>query len=168
MLKGKKVILEESKFPALCSGCRLCETACSFRHEGIFAPWLSRIRVVTVEHLIDYPSTCRLCKNPSCQKSCPVNAISKDEATGAQKVDATLCIGCGECVLACPFGAISIPEGKNFPLVCDLCAGDPECVKVCPQQVLKFKSEESTIKVKIEKQALEYHSGEIETIKKLK
>src|SRR3989338_207787 len=87
MVKDKKIILEEGKFPAVCSGCRLCEIVCSFRHEAIFAPWLSRIRVVTVEHLIDYPVTCKLCKNPPCQKACPVNAISKSEDTEGIKLE---------------------------------------------------------------------------------
>lgn len=167
MVKGQKVILEESKFPAVCSGCRLCEIACSFRHEGIFAPWLSRIKVVTIRHLIDYPSTCKLCKNPPCKKACPVGAVSKSDVTGAQQIDAELCIGCGECVVACPFGAIFIPEEKCFPVVCDLCGGEPECVKVCPMQVLKFKNEETAVKNKIEKQAVEYHDEEYDSIFKI-
>ena len=29
-----------------CTACRACEVACSFTHEGVFAPHLSRIRVV--------------------------------------------------------------------------------------------------------------------------
>src|SRR3990172_2882602 len=162
MVKGQKVILEEGKFPEVCSGCRLCEIVCSFKHEDVFAPWLSRIKVVTIKHLIDFPQTCKLCKNPPCKKACPVEAISRDEITGAQKIDEELCIGCGECVLACPFGAISIPEEKIFPIVCDLCNGEPECIRACPTQVLKLRNEESVVKGKIEKNALQYHSEEIE------
>jgi len=148
LIKGKKIVLEEGKFPSVCSGCRLCETVCSFEHEEIFAPWLSRIKVVKVDHLTDYPLTCKLCKNPPCKKACPQAAISKNKNTDALQIDSELCIGCGECVLACPFGAISIPREKISPIVCNLCDGDPKCVKYCPTEVLKLKDEEAVAKRK--------------------
>ena len=41
----------------------------------------------------------------SCEESCPVKAISKDEH-GIEHIDESKCIYCGKCMNACPFGAI--------------------------------------------------------------
>lgn len=40
-----------------------------------------------------------------CEESCPVGAISKDEA-GKAVIDFNKCISCGQCMVACPFGAV--------------------------------------------------------------
>lgn len=40
-----------------------------------------------------------------CEESCPVGAISKDEA-GIEHIDPAKCIYCGRCISACPFGAV--------------------------------------------------------------
>jgi Fe-S-cluster-containing hydrogenase component 2 len=42
------------------------------------------------------------------------------------------CIGCYECITACPFNAIRVDTGEGLVFKCDLCGGDPECVKWCP------------------------------------
>ena len=138
----KKVVFLEGSFPAQCTGCRMCELVCSFTHSRIFNPSLSRIRVTTREtELIDFPVICRQCLNPPCQKVCPTQAISRN-SLGANQIEEELCIGCGECVSACPFGAIYIPTGEKVPISCDLCGGDPQCVAYCPREVLTYTSNE--------------------------
>jgi len=72
---------------------------------------------------------------------CPTKAISRNNL-GVNQVDRELCIGCGECVSACPFGAINIPENEEIPISCDLCGGDPQCVYYCPREVLIYTSDE--------------------------
>ena len=51
------------------------------------------------------------------------------------KVDASACDGCGDCVTACPFGAISL-SGKDGSLVATVvaagCKGCGACTPVCP------------------------------------
>lgn len=45
------------------------------------------------------------------------------------------CIGFGDCIKACPFGAISYIDGK--PTVCeDLCKGCGACVTACPKNLI--------------------------------
>jgi len=145
----KRVILQEGRFPSQCSGCRVCELVCSFTHSRIFNPSISRIRVAKLESdLIDYPVTCRQCSNPPCQKVCPTQAIDRNNHLGVNQINEELCIGCGECVLACPFGAISIPLGEKFPISCDLCGGKPQCVECCPMKVLVFASDEEVARGK--------------------
>jgi len=54
-------------------------------------------------------------------------------------VDETLCIGCGACVEACPFGAMSLHPDTGLAMVCDLCGGEPKCVERCPLDVLLYE-----------------------------
>jgi Fe-S-cluster-containing hydrogenase component 2 len=144
----KKVAFQERAFPTQCSGCRICELVCSFTHYKIFNPTLSRIRVTSQEHeLIDFPVTCRQCADPPCHEVCPTKALSRNES-GANQIDREQCIGCGECVSACPFGAMYIPAGEKLPISCDLCGGDPQCVKYCPREVLFYATDEQVAKIK--------------------
>ena len=47
------------------------------------------------------------------------------------------CIGLGDCVSACSFGAISIEDGKV--VICeDLCGGCGSCAAVCPKSIIKI------------------------------
>jgi Fe-S-cluster-containing hydrogenase component 2 len=82
---------------------------------------------------------------------CPTQAISSKDPLRVNQIDEKLCIGCGECVRACPFGAISIPPGEEFPISCDLCGGDPQCVQCCPNKVLTYQSDEGLAKAKRKK-----------------
>lgn len=126
--------------PQLCAGCKQCELMCSFQHEGVYSPRLARIRVVQFEdQCLNVPVTCAYCERPVCEEVCPTGAMTHDPATGAARVREELCIGCKECVNACPLGAIDLHPRKAVAMRCDLCGGDPICVKYCPAGALKFQ-----------------------------
>ncbi len=56
------------------------------------------------------------------------------------------CIGFGDCYNACPFGAITMKDGK--PIICEeLCLGCGKCAGVCPKSVIKILPKNSKIKV---------------------
>jgi len=132
----KNVILIDE---ANCLFCRTCEAVCSTAKEGEVSLAKSRIHVVPDhEKRTSKPSACRHCGRPPCAKACPVDAIVKNEKTKLVELNKDECIGCGECVEACPFGAIVMIE--DFPEWCDLCGGDPLCVKFCPHEALAFGS----------------------------
>jgi len=114
-----------------CSGCRLCEIACSLKHEGVIWPEASRIRIFEVAPGITIPHLCAQCPDYPCVKACPSNALSVDKETGAVIVDEGKCTLCGECVKACPGRVPRVVKGKSAVIICDLCGGDPECVKAC-------------------------------------
>lgn len=114
-----------------CSGCRLCEIVCALEHEGTIWPEASRIRIFEEAYGAPVPHLCVQCLDYPCVKSCPVGALSVNEATGAVIVDDQKCIGCGKCIEACPGKVPRIPKGKKTVVICDLCNGEPKCVKIC-------------------------------------
>ena len=69
---------------------------------------------------------------------CPKDAISRDEELNRVAVDYDLCIGCGMCVAACPFGGMGIDTVENKVIKCDLCDGDPVCVRFCKAEALEY------------------------------
>jgi Fe-S-cluster-containing dehydrogenase component len=63
--------------------------------------------------------------------SCPVDALSTDEETGAVKVDEEKCTACGLCIDACPGKIPHLHPNRKYVAICDLCGGEPECAKIC-------------------------------------
>ncbi|UCH88495.1 MAG: 4Fe-4S dicluster domain-containing protein [Thermoplasmata archaeon] len=130
----------------LCTGCRACELACSFKHERLFSPHLARIRVVRVdEEGIDVPTGCEQCEVAACIAVCPVRAIYVDPETDGVIIDYDRCIGCKECMTACPFGAVHYNRAKGIFYKCDLCGGDPECVKWCVTGGVQYITDLDTV-----------------------
>ena len=76
---------------------------------------------------------------------CPTEAISRASQDAPVLMDQQRCIGCKFCLLACPFGVISISHEGKAMIKCDLCverteAGrEPACVSACPTGALKFQ-----------------------------
>jgi Fe-S-cluster-containing hydrogenase component 2 len=124
-----------------CTGCRMCELACSSLKEGEFIPDRSRIRVVD-NRLEGWsrPAVCLQCEEPMCMAICPAEAISRATTAGGDSivaVDKDKCIGCQSCVVACPFGAVAFfPKLKAIK--CDLCDGAPKCAEFCFYDCLTF------------------------------
>ncbi|MFC1824995.1 4Fe-4S dicluster domain-containing protein [Thermodesulfobacteriota bacterium] len=134
---GKKLLSK----PSLCVNCRTCEMACSLEKAGMFSPVKSRIWIHKNKKGQDAPMICRHCLNPPCQKACPIKEdkpIKKDKNTGIVNLFMETCIGCYECVKACPFGAMRIDPHSGEVIKCNLCGGDPECVKWCPTGAIQY------------------------------
>jgi len=121
-----------------CSGCRRCETHCSFFHSGKTGRMGARIKVEKMESIgIDLPVVCRQCEEHYCTR-CPENAISITDR-GSIEVSPTLCTLCGACEKLCPIGAIEIYN--DIPHVCDLCGGNPRCVEACDMDAIVYEPE---------------------------
>lgn len=114
-----------------CSGCRLCEIACSIFHEKKIWPEASTIRVFMLVPGAEIPHFCTQCQDYPCVVSCPLNALTVSEETGAVLVDREKCTACGICIDACPGRVPHMHPTENYVLICDLCGGDPKCVKAC-------------------------------------
>lgn len=51
------------------------------------------------------------------------------------------CLGCGDCVSACQFGAISMDPATGLPVVDDTkCTGCGACAKACPKQIIELRN----------------------------
>jgi len=124
--------------PDKCVGCGVCEYTCAFEKEKAFNPLKSRIRTVRLHPLINLAVTCRLCEDAPCVAACPRDALEQSEETGVILVDEEKCNGCGWCIEACDYGAITLHPEKRVVVVCDLCDGEPKCVEWCPEEALDF------------------------------
>jgi len=122
-----------------CTACMACELACSFTHEGAFVPTLSRIRVVRfMGQGMNVPIVCVNCARPACVEVCPTGAAHLDLSVPVVRITESECIGCGECIKACPFGAADFNNEKEVAFICDLCDGEPVCVDHCIYGALTF------------------------------
>ena len=121
-----------------CTGCRMCEQACTFFHEGEFNPRRARVKVIVRSREgINAPLVCTQCK--TCLDACKRGALTWDEQAGIVRVNAEKCNACALCASACPQGAIMMDPISKTAKICDLCNGDPECAKWCFEKVLKFE-----------------------------
>lgn len=125
-------------FADKCTGCRLCELACSMHNAGTFNPGLARIRVHHQVEDLCTPVACTQCEEESCILACPMRAIERDAATGVVLIDLDACDGCAECVEACPYGAMGWNALDETPFKCDECGGQPVCVPICPSEALAY------------------------------
>ncbi|MHA2352768.1 MAG: 4Fe-4S dicluster domain-containing protein [Candidatus Thorarchaeota archaeon] len=120
-----------------CTGCRSCETACSFYRTGKVSRHLSRIKVMHIyETGIDGPVSCIQCDERYCM-SCPEDTL-KIGSLGQVIASPTICTRCEACVTKCPIGAIEL--FNDIIYVCDLCGGRPRCVDVCTEGAILFES----------------------------
>ncbi len=124
--------------PEKCVGCVICEYACSCEKEKVFNPVKSRIRAIRLDSLSNAALTCRTCKEAPCVGACPEKALSQSTETGVIIIDEEKCNGCGWCIEACEYGAITLHPNKQKAIVCDLCNGEPECVQFCPEGALSL------------------------------
>lgn len=141
-----------------CTGCRTCEMACndyndltdgiSYRKvydcEGGAFETAEDGTVTTTAYVYHVSLGCQHCNDPACVHVCPTKAMHKDPDTGIVSVDASKCIGCGYCHMACPYNVPTVDRAKGCSVKCDGCASrvaegkNPICVDACPLRALQF------------------------------
>jgi len=139
-----------------CLGCKSCEIACAVEHstsrdlfeavKELPAPQ-TRVRVVQGETFAA-PLQCRQCEDAPCVAICPTKALHRG-AGEPVILDKELCIGCTWCVVACPFGVITLDRRGGAVVKCDQCfaraeRGEvPACVEACPSGALEIEELEA-------------------------
>ena len=130
--------------PDKCIGCELCETVCSFVHEGVFNPLHARIKRVRIEPIVNIALSCQKCEDPDCVNACPQKALEKSEKDGSIKVNEDKCTGCAYCIRACPFGAVALSTINGKVMICDLCESteyeEPQCIELCPREAISLEN----------------------------
>ena len=133
-----------------CIGCKCCVVACNEQNgnpasinwrrvgeiEGGWFPNATR----------SYLSMgCNHCLEPTCLSGCPVDAYSKDPATGIVKNSADACIGCQYCTWNCSYGVPQYNAERGVVGKCDMCHGrlslgqSPACVSACPEGAIAIE-----------------------------
>ena len=134
---------------ARCVGCKTCMVACK-KKNGL--PAGINYRRVTSYEVGEYPTAtfyhwsraCNHCENPACVRACPTAAMYKDEADGTVQHDDDICIGCGSCVIACPYDTPMLVKEEGIAKKCNACIdtrevdGAPTCVASCGMRALEF------------------------------
>src|SRR5205807_2607547 len=139
MSKTRAILVDITK----CVGCRACEQACKEIHhfpmetESKLSP--TALTVIEARGDKFVRRMCMHCQDPACASACLVGALKKT-ALGPVTYDASKCIGCRYCLVACPFNVPRYEWSKLVPFVkkCDMCyerqtkGQPPACVEACP------------------------------------
>lgn len=144
MIGGQVFVIDQSR----CIGCEACVHACEEcgTHRGTSLIHLEQIDPGVSTQTA--PMVCMHCEDPTCAKVCPADAIKQNEAGVVQSALKPRCIGCSNCVLACPFGVPRYYPEPDQMMKCDMCFDRtsqglaPMCASVCPSEALWYGTPE--------------------------
>jgi Fe-S-cluster-containing dehydrogenase component len=159
-----------------CVGCRICETACKQVNElpepekpfedlsvldntrrtdaGAFTV-VNRYAPAGATGPVFRKTQCNHCLEPACASACFVKAFQKSRL-GPVDYNASVCVGCRYCMIACPFEIPAYEYEKALtPRVrkCTMCHPRleegklPGCVEACPMEALVFGKREDLLKI---------------------
>lgn len=147
-----------------CTGCRGCQLACKQWNQqpakqtenyGTYQnppdlqsnTWtLIRFQEIAEKDKVKWlfrKDGCMHCTNAACVKVCPSGALHYTDF-GTVAINKSLCIGCKECVSACPFNIPRYDQVTDKVYKCDLCLSrieadlTPACAKACPTGAITF------------------------------
>ena len=147
-----------------CTGCRGCQLACKQWNQqpakqtenyGTYQnppdlqsnTWtLIRFQEIAEKDKVKWlfrKDGCMHCTDAACVKVCPSGALHYTDF-GTVAINKSLCIGCKECVSACPFNIPRYDQVTDKVYKCDLCLSrieadlTPACAKACPTGAITF------------------------------
>ena len=160
MIQQPSILIDTTR----CSGCETCVAACKKANGlGPDRPWrgqasidgLSSTRYSTIlrrpgRHYVR--QQCRHCLEPACVSACLVGAMRKSPE-GPVVYDASLCMGCRYCMMACPYDIPRYDWDRAAPEIrkCTMCYArladdkEPACVEACPEKALAFGTRDAML-----------------------
>lgn len=139
-----------------CIGCEGCMYACREKNElpenQEYKLSAQNYTVVKSQDDVFYRRMCMHCQEPACASVCPVGALEKTEQ-GPVVYDASKCMGCRYCMVACPFDVPKYTWSETNPVIskCIMCydriaEGEmPACVEACPTGATTFGDRDELI-----------------------
>ncbi|BCR06938.1 4Fe-4S ferredoxin [Desulfuromonas versatilis] len=101
------------------------------------ASGMRRIPDEEISQAFFVPKLCNQCQNPPCVQVCPVGATYQT-GDGVVLVDRSWCIGCGYCIMGCPYGVRFFHPVEKVAEKCNFCyhritkGMNTACVDACP------------------------------------
>ncbi|WP_369681993.1 4Fe-4S dicluster domain-containing protein [Malonomonas rubra] len=98
---------------------------------------MKKIADADISEAFFVPKLCNQCSNPACVQVCPVGA-TYSTADGVVLVDRKWCIGCGYCIMGCPYGVRFFHPVEHTADKCTFCyhrisnGGNTACAQACP------------------------------------
>jgi formate dehydrogenase beta subunit len=146
-----------------CIGCRACQTRCKEANgkpadvrsaQGavydapvdLNATTLTVIKRWAAEREEGFvKAQCMHCVHPACASVCMLGALHKGEH-GVVEYDASKCVGCRYCQVACPYNVPKFEWASATPKIvkCELCrhrykdGKGPACAEACPRDAVTF------------------------------
>ncbi len=131
-----------------CIACQACTVSCSVENQAPlhqFRTIVSQYQVKDLDRpeqpvaLVDLPRLCNHCDSPPCIMACPVRPqrATYQQKDGIVLVNNEMCLGCGACAYACPYGARFVNSETHTADKCTLCVHRikvgllPACVESC-------------------------------------
>ncbi|WP_031483246.1 4Fe-4S dicluster domain-containing protein [Maridesulfovibrio frigidus] len=135
---------------SMCIDCKGCMASCKIANDSPEGQWRNWVKHSVPDFTARFPKThfqpggCMHCDNPTCVQACPTGATYKDKKDGTVHIDSSLCIGCGNCIPACPYDARFRNILTKKADKCNFCAERreqgllPACVDTCPTKARVF------------------------------
>src|SRR4249920_1994102 len=130
--------------PSRCIGCQSCVKACEECETHRGTSMINFDFIDRAESIATSAYVCFHCEDPTCAQVCPADAIKKGLDGIVQSALEPRCIGCANCVLACPFGIPKLQVAEEQMMKCDMCydrtsvGKKPMCATVCPSGALSY------------------------------
>ncbi|MFC2133867.1 RnfABCDGE type electron transport complex subunit B [Bacteroidota bacterium] len=75
----------------------------------------------------------------------PLSCSAMNVVSGGHKLCYAGCLGGGDCVAACPFGAMFMNENGIPEVIEDICTGCSMCVKACPKDIIEMHPQDRNL-----------------------